>query len=64
MVLKLHASVGKGSKIKVRKFSGLIPTFVEVKREKLVGRGRGGEGWLFAPHPLPSSIGLILELAK
>ena len=32
-------------KLKVRKFCGLIPMFVEVTGEKLVGGG------LFAPHP-------------
>ena len=37
MVLEFYASVAKGLKLKVRKFLGLIPTFVEVTREKLVG---------------------------
>ena len=41
--LKFYASVTKGLKLKVRKFWGLIPTFVEVTGEKLVGKG------LFAP---------------
>ena len=56
--LKFYTSVAKGLKLKVRKFLGPIPTFVEVTGGKLVG-GRG----LFAP---PSSwIGLILtELAN
>ena len=35
--LKFYASVAKGLKLKVRKFWGLTPTFVEVRREKLVG---------------------------
>ena len=35
--LKLYASVPKGLKLKVRKFWELIPTFVEVTGEKLVG---------------------------
>ena len=39
--LKFYNSVAKGSKLKVRKFWRLIPTFVEVTGEKLVG-GRGG----------------------
>ena len=44
--LKFHTSVAKGWKLQVRKFWGLIPTFVEVTGEKLVG------GVLFAhPHP-------------
>ena len=36
--LKFYTSVAKGSKLKVRKFLGLIPTFVEVAGEKLVGK--------------------------
>ena len=49
--LKFYTSVGIKLKIKVRKFWRLIPTFVEVTGEKLVG------GRLFAPPP-PSWIGL------
>ena len=41
----------KGLKIKVRKFFGLIPTFVEITGQKTGGRGP------FAP---PSKIGLKL----
>ena len=37
MGLKFYTSVAKGSKLKVRKFCGLIPTFVEVTGEKLAG---------------------------
>ena len=37
MGLKFHTNVVKGLKIKVRKVWGLIPTFVEVTGEKLVG---------------------------
>ena len=37
--LKMYTSVAKGLKLKARKFWGLIPTFVEVTGEKLVGRG-------------------------
>ena len=37
--LKLYNSVTKGLKLKVREFFGLIPTFVEVTGEKLVGCG-------------------------
>ena len=44
--LKFHTSVVKGLKLKVRKFWGLIPTIVEVTREKLV---RGP----FCPTPHP-----------
>ena len=35
--LKFYTSVGKGLKLKVRKFWGLIPIFVEVTGEKLGG---------------------------
>ena len=35
--LKFYTSLSKGLKLKVRKFFGLIPTFVEVTGEKLVG---------------------------
>ena len=35
--LKFYTSVAKGLKLKVRKFWELIPPFVEVTREKLVG---------------------------
>ena len=37
MALKFHTIMAKGLKLKVRKFFGLIPTFVEVTGEKLVG---------------------------
>ena len=37
MNFKFYTSVEKGLKLKVRKFYGLIPTFVEVTGEKLVG---------------------------
>ena len=36
MVLKLETSAAKWLKLKVRTFLGLIPTFVEVKWEKVV----------------------------
>ena len=35
--MKFYTSVAKGLKLKVRKFWGLIPTFVEIREEKLVG---------------------------
>ena len=41
MALKSYTSVKKGLKLKVRKLSGLIPTFVEVTGGKLV-REEGG----------------------
>ena len=37
MALKFYTSMAKGLQVKVRKFWGLIPTFVEVTEEKLVG---------------------------
>ena len=37
--LNFYTSVAKGLKLKARKFWGLIPTFVEVTGEKLVGGG-------------------------
>ena len=38
MALKFYTSVAKGLKLKVRKFLGVIPKFVEVTGEKLVRR--------------------------
>ena len=37
MALKFYSNVAKELILKVRKFLGLILTFVEVTREKLVG---------------------------
>ena len=42
--LKCYTSVEKGLKLKVKQFLELISTFVEVRGEKLVGRGGGGRG--------------------
>ena len=45
MALKFYTSVAKWLELKERKFLGLIHTFVEVTRKKLVG-------WPFwNPHP-------------
>ena len=56
---KFSNSVAKGLKLKVRKFVGLIPSFVEVTGGKLVsGRGvRGGGRDTFCPclPPVPPS---------
>ena len=49
MAFIFYTSVGKGLKLKVRKFWGLIPTFVEVAGEKL----RGGP---FCPPSSPPTI--------
>ena len=46
---KFYTSVGKGLKLKVRKFWRLIPTVVEVTGEKLVGG-------LFAPLPILNRV--------
>ena len=43
--LKFDTNVAEGSKLKVKKFRGLIPTFVEVTGEKL-------GGWPPPPHIL------------
>ena len=52
--LKFYTSVAKGLKPKVRKFLGLIPTFVEVKREKLVeGGGQKAESWIGLREDFP-----------
>ena len=45
IALKFYISVAKESKLNVRKFGGLIPAFVEVTVEKLVG------GLFAPPHP-------------
>ena len=49
MNLKFYTSVEKGLKLKVRKFYGQVPTFVEVTAGKLVGGGGGGAFW--PSHP-------------
>ena len=56
MALKSYTSVVKGLKLKVRKFWGLIPTFIEVTGEKLVG------GLLAPPHPIQNRINLKLKV--
>ena len=52
--LEFYTSVAKGSKLKVRKFLGINPTFVEVLGEKQVGGG-GLEG-LFAFPPILNRV--------
>ena len=54
--LKFCSSVAKGLKLKVRKFWGPNPTFVELTKEKLVGG-------LFAP-PLPPILNRVNILQK
>ena len=48
MKLEFYTSVAKGFKRKARKCLGLVPTFVEVTGEKLVGGP-------FGHHPPPPS---------
>ena len=43
--LRFYTSVAKGLKVKLRKFWGLIHTFVEVTEKKMLG------GAFLAPHP-------------
>ena len=43
--MKFYNNVAKGLKLKIRKVCGLIPTFVKVTGEKLVGGG----GFLATP---------------
>ena len=54
--LKFYTIVAKGLKLKVKRFWRLIPTFVEVTGEKLVGMA-------FLPSPLPilNRVNLKLE---
>ena len=47
--LKFYTSVEKGLNLKVRKFWGLIPTFVEVTGKKVVGE----RGLFCRPPPSP-----------
>ena len=50
--LKFYSSLWKELKLKVRKFGGLIPTFVEVVGEKLVGGG----GFLLPTRPILNRV--------
>ena len=50
MALKFYTSVAKELKRKVRKFWGLISTFVEDTEKKLV-RGSGVGAFAPVPHP-------------
>lgn len=49
MTLKLYMGAGKELKLKVRKFSGLLPIFGEITGEKLVGEQGEEKGIL--PYP-------------
>ena len=48
--LKFYTSMAKGLELKVRKFWGLIPTFLEVTVEKLVG------GYFLLPLPILNRV--------
>ena len=39
MALEFYTSLAKGLKLKVRKFCGLIPTFIKITGEELVEEG-------------------------
>ena len=41
MALKFYCRVAKGLRLKLSKFSGLMPTFGEVTGEQLIGVGDG-----------------------
>ena len=41
MAFNFYTSLAKGFKLKVRKFWGLILTFLEIAGENLLGRGVG-----------------------
>ena len=53
MTLKFYTKVAMGLKLKLSEIFGLIPTFVEVTEQKLVGGRRDGD-FLISP----CSIGL------
>ena len=56
MALIFYTGLAKELKLRVRRFWGLIPTFVEVTGEKLI-RGEGG-GHFWPPPPYPYQIEL------
>ena len=57
MNLKFHTIVAKGLKLKVKKFYGLVPTFVEVAGEKMVGKGP----FCSPPPPILNRVNVSLE---
>ena len=60
--MKFYTSVAEGSKLKGRKFWGLIPTFAEVTEENLVGgRGRGGGGGSISYRKLAQEVGINIH---
>ena len=64
--LKLYNSLSKELKLKVKKFLGLILTFVEVTGEKLVRGGGGGVGGKLVRIPILNRVemgGLIRKFS-
>ena len=57
MNLTFYTSVAKGLRLKVRRFLGLVPMFVEITEEKLVQRA-------FLPPTILNSIKANLLLLK
>ena len=53
--LKFYTTVTKELKVKVSKFLELVPTFVEVTREKLVGGPRVTSTFFYRTPPVVSS---------
>ena len=61
MGLKFVTSVANGLKLRVRKFCRLIPTFVEVTGEILVGEMGGGEGGRVGGWSAKSILNMVKE---
>ena len=51
LALGTNTSLSKELKLKVKKFWGLIPTFIEVTGETLIAGRKGGRGEVWTPHP-------------
>ena len=60
MALKVYTSEAKGLKVKVRKFGGLIPTFLEVIGENQVG----GKGAFYSPLSSPPNLSGVKGLTS
>ena len=54
MALKINTCVAKGLKLKIKKFLGLISTFVEVTGEKLLARVGG-------PNPILNRVNMMIS---
>ena len=65
MSLKIYSSVAKALKIKVTESCGLIPTFLEVTRKKLVGGSFGPPPISLPPPPPPLPLSWVeLKLSQ